>query len=298
MSKGAILLVEDDSDISNLLDHYFVQHGYQVQTVANGQEVMKHVRKQNPDIVILDIHLPGMDGHEVFRQLRTTIQTKHIPIIFLTEHGERNIKLDTFKLGADDFITKPFDIEELYFRVQSAIETANRIKQIDPVSNKPSKPLIEEYLRQLMSSAKDWIYIDIQIRNFEAFNEMYSWSAGDEVIRAITLMIMEGLEAHGTSEDFTGYVGGNSFVVITHVNNPRPFLTELSKRFDKEIPYHYSFIDRERAYMLLDTGEKRPLMSLVWGLVSNRTHEFGDIREIIEVAAEDRRWRERNRAND
>lgn len=290
MSKGSILVVEDDQDISNMLRIYFSGQGYAVEVAGKGGEALESTRKQLPHLIVLDINLPDMSGYDVCKELRTATRTSHIPIIFLTQKDERSDKIIGLELGADDYVTKPFDIEELKLRIQNSIEQAQRTKHINPISNQPTGSLIEQHLRELMRGERDWTYVDIKISGFESFSEVYGWQAGNEVIRAASLMIAEVIDRAGTSDDFIGHPGPDNFVVITHAPDEQPLVDQLSERFGKEILQHYSFIDRERGYMM-DGDEQKELMSLSVGAVSTRTHQFSDIREITELAAIDRRRR-------
>lgn len=288
MSKGSILVVEDDFDISNMLKIYFSGQGYAVEVANKGGDALTAVRKQLPNLIVLDINLPDMDGYEVCRELRTTTRTSHIPVIFLTQKDERSDKIRGLELGADDYVTKPFDIEELKLRIQNAINAAGKIQKIDSISNLPTGSLIEDHLRQLMQSDRDWAYVDVKLSNFEPFTEVYGWQAGDEVIRATSRMFAEVVDEAGSSDDFIGHPGRDNFVVITHASETQSLTDKLLERFEKEIQQHYSFIDRERGYMMLG-NDQRDLMTLSLGSVSTRTHHFSDIREITELAADSRR---------
>lgn len=290
MSKGSILVVEDDFDISNMLKIYFSGQGYVVEVAGKGGDAITSTRKQLPNLIVLDINLPDMSGYDVCRELRTTTRTKHIPIIFLTQKDERSDKITGLELGADDYVTKPFDIEELKLRIGNAISAAKSQQQINSTSGFPTGAPIEEHLRELMRKDADWSYIDLKITNFDPFKEVYGWQAGDEVIRATALMIADILEVHGTSSDFAGHPGNDNFVVITHAADVAPLTDTLEERFKSEIQQHYSFIDRERGYMLVG-DDQRELMTLSVGSVSTQTHQFSDIREITELAADDRRRR-------
>lgn len=293
MSKGRILVVEDDFDISNMLRIYFSGQGYEVQVAPRGGEALSMTRSQLPDLIMLDIMLPDMNGYDVCRELRTTTRTKHIPIIFLTQRGERSDRIAGLELGADDYVTKPFDIEELKLRVQNAITAARRQVNIDPKSNLPTGTLIEDHLRTLMRSDELWTYIDVKINNLDLFSEVYGFVAGDEVIRFTALLMGEIVDEIGTPEDYLGHPGRDNFVVITHADDAGRLEKRLVDRFNEEVRQHYSFIDRERGYILVpdgSQGERRvPLMNVVVGSVSTRTHQFSDIREITELAAETRR---------
>jgi PleD family two-component response regulator len=303
MSKGRILIVEDDFDISNMLRIYFSGQGYEVQVAPRGGDALSMTRKQLPDLIMLDIMLPDMNGYDVCRELRTTTRTKHVPIIFLTQKDERSDKIVGLELGADDYVTKPFDIEELKLRVQNAITAAKRIVNIDPKSNLPTGTLIEEQLRNLMRVDEPWTYIDIKINTFEQFREVYGFVAGDEVIRFMAILLSEIVDETGTSDDFIGHPGSDNFIIITHSNDIKKLQTRLDERFDEGVKQHYSFIDRERGYILVpedrNNGEQQvDLMSLSIGSVSTKTHQFSDIREITELAAEDRRRGEGDRSGD
>lgn len=292
MNKGRILVVEDDFDISNMLRIYFSGQGYEVQVAPRGGDALQMTRKQLPNLIVLDIMLPDMNGYDVCRELRETTRTSHIPIIFLTQKDERSDKITGLELGADDYITKPFDIEELKLRVQNAISAANRTSQLDPKSNLPTGRLIEDHLRTMMHSDRAWAYIDMKINHFDAFNEVYQFAAADDVVRFVALLMNEVIEELGTPEDFLGHPGRDNFVVITHSRHVDKLKERIVERFNEEVKQHYSFIDRERGYVLVpdDEGERQvPLMTMAVGSVSTETHQFSDIREITELAAEDRR---------
>jgi len=99
--------------------------------------------------------LPDMDGYDVCRKLRGSLRTSHIPIIFLTQKDERSDKIHGLELGADDYITKPFDVEELKLKVKNAIDRAAYESLTNPTTGLPSGQLIEELLRQLIRR-DDW----------------------------------------------------------------------------------------------------------------------------------------------
>ncbi len=291
MSKR-ILVVEDDFDISNMLRIYFGGQGYEVEVAPKGEEALASVSKKLPHLIVLDINLPDMNGYDVCIQLRETKRTSHVPIIFLTQKDERSDKIRGLEIGADDYITKPFDIEELKLRVVNAIQASDRVKNIDGKTNLPTGRLIEDHLRDLMRSDDEWTYIDIKINGYKEFSEVYGWTAGDEVLRFSTLMIGEIVDQLGTANDFIGNPGQDNFVVITHTANVDSIIDKLTDDFESRVKQHYSFIDRERGYILVPEqgGEKQvELMNLAIGSVSTRTHQFSDIREITELAAEDRR---------
>ncbi len=177
-------------------------------------------------------------------------------------------------------------------RVQNAIARAERESLTDPRSGLPSGRLIEDQLRQIIRR-DGWAYFDIRINHFEAFSDVYGFVAADNVIRFTTLLLGEVVDEHGTAEDFIGHPGGNSFVIITEEPRQATMVAAIKTRFKEQVLSHYNFIDREQGFILgvnaAGEQEKTPLMSISVGVVSPNAFPIADIREITELAAEERR---------
>jgi DNA-binding response OmpR family regulator len=292
MSEGRILVVEDDADVANLLRFFFESQGYQVSVAPTGPRALDLCSSENPHAVILDIQLPEMDGYQVCRRLRENLRTSHIPILFLTQRGERSDRIAGLELGADDYITKPFDINELKLRVQNAIKRARWENLTSPTTGLPSGKLIEEQLNMLMRR-QNWAILYTGINHISEFKETYSFMAVDDVLRFMAMILDDSVEEYGTPNDFIGHVGADDFIIVTDVEHAEPIRDYIIERFRNEVGKFYSFRDRERGYILLKNGvsDQRhvPLMDLAIGLVNAKTTKFSDIREITEIAAAERR---------
>jgi PleD family two-component response regulator len=292
MGKSRLLVVEDDNDISNMLKIYFSGLGYDVDVAPRGFDALEKTRQVLPHLIVLDIMLPDIDGYEVCRNLRKSTRTSHIPVIFLTQKDERSDKLQGLELGADDYITKPFDIEELKLRVQGAIRRSEREALTDPRSGLPAGRLIEEQLR-LTIRQSDWAYMDIRINYFDQFKDVYGFVAADDVLRFAAMMMGEVVDELGSSSDFIGHAGGDNFVVIAADSAVEKIRARLKTHFADEVQSHYNFMDRQQGYIMAANAEgqveKTPLMTLSIGIVTPKQQSFADIREITELAAEVRR---------
>jgi DNA-binding response OmpR family regulator len=292
MSKPRLLIVEDDQDISNMLRIYFTGQGYEVDTALRGSIALEKTRQDMPHLIVLDIMLPDIDGFEVCRVLRTNTRTSHVPIIFLTQKDERSDKLQGFELGADDYITKPFDIEELKLRVQRAITRAEQQSLTDPRSGLPAGRLIEDQLRQIIRR-ENWSLMDIRINDYEPFKEVYGFVAADDLLRFTAMLLNEVVDEFGTSNDFIGHAGGDNFVIVTGEVAVVAIQQQLKMRFKDEVLTNYNFLDRERGFIITTdpsgTTSEIPMMTLSIGTVSPSQYQFSDIREITELAAEARR---------
>ena len=135
MSKGKILIIEDDKDIVEMLKYNLMEEGYDIFTALNGEGGIALARKERPNIIILDIMLPIIDGFEVCRMIKNDDITAGIPIIILSAKSQETDKIVGLELGADDYVTKPFSPRELIARIRAILrrekgqQFSNRIKR-------------------------------------------------------------------------------------------------------------------------------------------------------------------------
>ncbi|MFW5691317.1 MAG: response regulator [Chloroflexota bacterium] len=257
MDKPQILIVEDDLDLSEMLHAYFRVQDYDVLTAAWGEEALQISKENDIDLFVLDIRLPDIDGYEVCRRLRTQRRTQDTPIIFLTEKRDRVDKLQGLELGVVDYITKPFDIQELRLRVRNAIQRVKRQHLVNPVTDLPEGSMIDERLGGLVTSSNPWTVLQIGINSLSKFRELYGFVAADDVLRAVTLMIRNAVREHGNADDFIGHIGPEDFVVITQAANATQIEERISRRVEQSREYFYPLKDREKAREAMEANALR-----------------------------------------
>ena len=120
--QPTILIVDDDPDICSMLEFYFENLEYEVLVARGGAAAMRIARESRPDVILLDIRLPDADGFTVARTLRADRYTQHIPIIFLTGRNDPSERVEALEIGADDFVAKPFDAQELRLRIERVLK--------------------------------------------------------------------------------------------------------------------------------------------------------------------------------
>ena len=125
MSKPTVLVAEDESALVTLLRYNLETQGFEVETIARGDEADTRLKEGTPDLVILDWMLPGLSGIELCRRLRTRPQTQALPIIMLTARGEESERIRGLATGADDYIVKPFSVPELLARIRALLRRAS-----------------------------------------------------------------------------------------------------------------------------------------------------------------------------
>jgi len=245
-AKSKILIVEDDLDVAEMLNAYFRVQGYDVFTVNWGEDGVRAAQTVLPDLMILDIRLPDIDGYEVARRVRTDRRTNQIPIIFLTEKRERIDRLQGFEVGADDYITKPFDVQELRLRVRNALKRVSQGSLTNPVSGLPEGPLVEERLSDVIHKS-GWALLHICINHLDTFREAYGFVASDDVLRAISLMIHNTMKENGSTEDFLGHISPTDFVLVVTPTDLPSFQERIRSRLEQSLDYFYPIKDREQA---------------------------------------------------
>ena len=180
MQKDKILIVDDEKDISKLLDYYLKQQGYSTAIVDNGEDSLKLSRELKVDLILLDIMLPGINGIDVCTILKNDSDTENIPIIMLSAKGEENDIIRGLEVGADDYVTKPFSISILSARIKRLLKRNK--KQTDNSSISFKELTIEVNSREvyvdnerieltftefeilkLLSSHRKWVYTRDQI---------------------------------------------------------------------------------------------------------------------------------------
>jgi DNA-binding response OmpR family regulator len=261
--KAHILIVEDDLDLSEMLNAYFRVQGYEVLTATWGEDAVRMSQEFPLDLVVLDIRLPDIDGYEVARRLRSNRRTQNIPVIFLTERRERMDKLTGLELGVVDYITKPFDIQELRLRVRNTLRRAEQTALTNPVTNLSEGPLIDEKLRDMLFQISNWGVLSIAIDGLDKFRELYGFVAADDVMRAVTLMMNNAIREVGNENDFIGHLGPAEFVIITDNAKLATIRERIEVRIKQSMEYFYPLKDREKAKQAMLENRLRLLISQV-----------------------------------
>ncbi|MCD6505458.1 SpoIIE family protein phosphatase [Candidatus Poribacteria bacterium] len=149
-----ILIVDDEEDILDLVDLSLTADGFDVITARSGPEALEKVREEMPDLILLDISMPDMDGYEVMRRLKGDRRTSSIPIIMLTAASDKRDKVRSFSAGADDYVVKPFDADELTARIEAVLSRTRTIRYINPLISTMGDWSVEELGSSLETAVK------------------------------------------------------------------------------------------------------------------------------------------------
>lgn len=218
--QTSVLAVDDAPDLLQLLKVVLHDEPYDLRCAENGEEAMRLTREGRPDLLLLDIDMPGMDGFEVCRLYKKRKDTRDIPVIFLTSQSETDYRRAGLAMGAIDYITKPFDLEELKFRIRNHLEVKQRVDRLEERTVTDSltglynqsfihKRMLEEisYSRR-HNEALSIAMLDLD--HFKQINDTFGHMVGDEVLERVAAVMRQQLR----SEDIACRYGGEEFLVI------------------------------------------------------------------------------------
>jgi diguanylate cyclase (GGDEF)-like protein len=276
--KGAILVVEDTHASLKLITDILAAEGYQVRPADGGELALASVAAMPPELILLDIRMAGMDGFEVLRRLKAREESRNIPVIFLSAISEVEQRVEGLKQGAVDFISKPFQREELLARVQTHMELSQLRTQLEQQSadlRKSNEQLqieieertrygeklqflalhdvltgflnrrtLEEMLGRTIARAKrgvasSLLYMDLD--NFKEVNDTIGHAAGDEVL----IMLSGLLKAQLRTEDVIFRVGGDEFAVLFEGIAKKESLQAAERLRANVEAHHFVLKDRE-----------------------------------------------------
>ncbi len=266
MPTKRLLVIEDDFDVAEMLLMYFTSFQYEVHHADSGLMGVEMARTKYPHLILLDVMMPDIDGYETCRRLRNMTLKKYIPIIFLTQRDERANKVKGLELGADDYITKPFDVDELRLRVQGAIRRATRESLHESRTGLPTCPMVEEESQRRRFADRHYASLQFALDGFKTYCDVYGFLAGNEVFGFAARAIQQVISECGSTDDFVGVLDDH-FIVLTDSSKATQIESLVTATFADGVRAFYSYADVERGGLVVSTtnGEEQlsPLMGLV-----------------------------------
>jgi PleD family two-component response regulator len=285
-----ILIVEDDRFLARLLDVELSSSGYTVRIANDGEEGLAAAFERCPDLVLADVMMPRMDGFELVRRLRGDGRTESVSIILVTARGLQTDKLTGLTAGADDYIVKPFDNEELLARVAGVLRRAEYMKSQSPLTGLPGNVRIEDEIQARVDLRQPFAVLYLDLDNFKAFSDRYGFVRGDEALRATGHLIRDTAKAVAGAGTFVGHIGGDDFVVVCDPERADAVAREVIRGFDDLVPTLYDEEDRARGGIVAEDrqGNPRrfPLLSMSIGVATTDARAFAHRAEAVEIATE------------
>ena len=223
--RGKVLIIDDIEDDVRIMEKCMRSQGYDVITARTGEEGLRLAKEKLPDVILLDIMMPDIDGYKICEELRGTYETRDIPIIFVSAKVEMANIIEGFRRGGDDYITKPFSLQELAARVNAAMrvkERQDRLKMMsitDELTGLYNRRYLNERLREEVERARRYRYpiscLMIDIDRFKEINDAYGHQVGDKVLAELGKLLRNTTRV----VDIVARYGGEEFLIILPMTN-------------------------------------------------------------------------------
>lgn len=286
-SQTVILVADDEESVVTLLKDALESAHYRVLTAHNGQDALDSIRKNTPDIALLDVQMPLLTGYDVCRQVKSDVFLRHIPVMLLTAQVGTTHKVTGLEEGADDYLTKPFEMEELMARIRTLLRRTRLGLEANPLSRLPGNVTIENELLKRMGANQPFAVLYIDLNDFKAYNDIYGFVKGDDVIRDTAKIVLTQSLA---DEGFVGHIGGDDFIVITSPERAEGLCQKIIRAFTAKTPDFYTPEDRARGY--IESTDRRgqkarfPLLSMAIGVATTNVRALSSLGEVSKIGAE------------
>ena len=287
---STVLVADDDPDLRDILRSIMEGEGFTVIEAPDGQAALHAIHAQPPDLLILDYMMPGLTGPQVCEQLKRDALLQHIPIIMLTGKGELQDKVTGIEAGADDYLVKPFEPQELIVRARMVLRRTAQELEANPLTRLPGNRSIQQALESRLASGRPFAVCYADLNHFKSFNDHYGFKRGDEAIQRTAQVLLEASRQHGSAKDFVGHIGGDDFIVITGAEHAEALCQAIVREFEAMSPSLHDEADRARGYFLHTDRRGQelrvPLLAVSIALVTNEHHPLEHPGHIAKISAE------------
>ncbi len=294
VERTTILVADDEPHIRRILQYLLEQAGYDVVVAADGEDALQEVDRCAPDLVLLDVMMPRLDGFAVLRSIRSSLETARLPVILLTAKGQSDEKVRGLRGGANDYIIKPFDQEELLLRIHNMLEHARAQREANPLTGLPGNLAIAREATLRIASGASFAIMYLDIDRFKSFNDTYGYARGDRAITLLSRVLCDAVRALGVGDAFVGHVGGDDFIVIAPSARAEELACRIVRDFDAGVPALHDVEDASRGFLEIRTRsgtvECVPLITLTVALIVDAHGRFAHPAALSDTLAELKRF--------
>lgn len=258
----------------------------------------KQIKTENVDVALKDI--PALiiinedtiseNAIEICHKIRNNDDNSITPVIVVTSNTAREHKVEVLKAAATYFIKNPIDFEYLYYTIQNIINLLYINRKVSPLTNLPGNVQIQAEMKKRLMKKEFFVMLYIDLDNFKAYNDVYGFSNGDEIIKFTARTIVNNVHCKEEDNNFVGHIGGDDFIAIVEDEDFEKMCQNIILEFDKNIKKYFSEEDVEKGYLEVPNRkgiiEEFPLTTISIGGVEVDPGRFHNTLEIGEAGAQ------------
>jgi len=274
MTTRRILVADDNANIRKVVKMGFESLGYTVITAEDGRVALEKIRAEHPDLVILDVMMPEKSGYDVCAEMKADAELRAIPVVMLTA---KNLEEDQYwgrELGADEYITKPYDPEELERVVEKIFALRERGESYHPLTRLPLWAAIRHEIEQRRTAREQFVVLGCSFEPvaFETYQMKYGNIKADHVTLQTSKIVQDAALRIAGDRAFVGHTGDNVFHLVIPPGAAGELRDAINREFAAAVRFFYHDDDALRGYVLKPcpggTDECIPLLSLEWKVIT------------------------------
>ena len=285
-----IYIIDNKKELTHILEESFKMelNDYKFTTI-NALEVEVALRNI-PDLIIIDEDNTDMNIIEFCKSIRTNEDNSITPIIVVSSNNNREHKIEVLKTAVQYFIEKPIDEKYLYYTIKNTTDLLYKNRRVSPLTGLPGNVQIQAEMKKRLLKKEVFAILYFDLDNFKAYNDVYGFSNGDEIIKFTSRVISKHIHQIENSDNFIGHVGGDDFVAIVSKTDYDKVCQNIIVEFDKFAVTYYNEVDAERGYVEVANRrgiiEQFPLTSISIAVVEVDYKNYKNTLEIGEIGAQ------------
>ena len=284
------IYIIDDDESSIMVFKKLFEKDPEYKFISVKSEQIDIALKNIPSIIIVNEDAIEVDIIELCKKIRNDDDNSITPIIVVSSNSEQKHRIDILKQSVEYYIKKPVNTQYLYFTIKNLGRLININRRISPLTGLPGNVQIHAELKKKIANKEDFSVLYLDLDNFKAYNDVYGFLKGDEIIKFTADTIMKCVHSYIPTNAFIGHIGGDDFVAIVPGTNCEKLCQNIISHFDTNVSKFFTQDDLEKGYIEVANRkgiiEQFPLTSLSIGVVASDVGRFHNILEIGEVGAQ------------
>lgn len=284
-----IFIIDDDIQTIGIVKEIFKsEKSYKFKRIKTEQ--IKESLKSIPELIIINEDSIGLPVLDLCNQIRNDDDNSITPVIVISSNKEKEHRIEILQCAVEYFIISPIDQEYFYFTIKNILRLINTNRRVSPLTGLPGNVQIHAELKKRLAKKEDFAVLYFDLDNFKAYNDIYGFLKGDEIIKFTARTIVKHVHGNSCSESFVGHIGGDDFIAIISGENYEEICQDIIAEFDAKVLGYFTEEDAEKGYLEVANRrniiEQFPLTSISIGVVVVEERKFHNILEIGEIGAQ------------